>query len=281
LPVLSAAATAAIVMWIAFWARPAAAQESAPATAPSLEREEREAEEILREVDARIYRARDQGLRDLRFRWRAKGEGALSDIDFYIHYAWKAPNLRRCDAMTADGKPLDTVPEAYKERPAEFSAFLQQRSRDTEALVETYLLGLRLADNYRDYYKSVGRRDVNNKIETRIEMVPRSKKLFSKIVLKLRDGLPYEMVKTSDAGQVINVYFTFKKEGELYLYRTMRVEVEHRLKDEQTFNYVTIDGIKVLSTIEQRTTMDLKKEVTIKLEDIEVNRNLPNEHFSK
>lgn len=251
--------------------------ESRPTSQPLVTASEDEAETILREVDARIYRPRDHGLKDLQCVWRCKGDGALASVDFMIKFAWRAPYAERIEVLTADGKPMTEVPKLLREQKPNYIA---EQVEGMKALVYTRVIGLRLADVYADYYKKVSKREVNNKIETRIEMTPRKKKLFSKIVLKLRDGLPYEEIKSRDSGVDLHILHNYAKEGELFLPKLFHSEVENRLMTEEELYYVAVDGILLATSLERRSAQDgIKGVQKVVLEDVQANKGLPDSMF--
>ena len=261
------------------------AQDSAPAaTRPSTDAAQREADEILTQVDRRIYRSRDHGLKDVQFRWNAKGDGSLSSVDFWVCFWWKEPPIgqnvntyTRTELFNADGSPMTEVPAAFKKDPGA----LQSLAGMVEGLAIERVIGLPYVEAYRNWYKAVSRREVNNKIETRIEMVPAAKKHLTRIVLKFRDGPPYEEEKTtSDSNEHKNL-FHFVQEGDLFLLKSWRTEAANTIKDEETYSYAKVDGVLVLQSVEKRTRMREGPPAVLKLEALKVNQGLPVEMFKK
>ena len=66
-------------------------------------------------------------------------------------------------------------------------------------------MGLTLESVYSDYHKSLSERLVNNELEQRISLVPRKRKIFNKITIVVRGGLPVEIHKTSETGREVHL----------------------------------------------------------------------------
>lgn len=247
----------------------------ASALADEMSAAQKEAEDVLREVDRRLYRARDHGLKDLKLAWRVKGEGTFESLDITFRYGWKLPDRTMIRPFDSEGKPITATPEILASQPETF----RQMMESLDAAVKTRLIGRPYVEIYKNYYKSVSRREVNNKIETRVEMVPQTKRVWTKIVLKFRDGIPYEEVRTTAEGRTINVFLAFEKIDEQYLLKSMRTEIQNVVKDEEHYSYIIREGIAILGSYEKNATYPKQSKTVIKFDDIEVNRGIDDSWF--
>lgn len=264
--------------------RPAESRPADPETRPTtqasaladeMDAAQKEAEDVLREVDRRLYRARDHGLKDLKLAWRVKGEGTFESLDITFRYGWKLPDRTTIRPFDSEGKPVTATPEVLASQPETF----RQMMESLDAAVKTRLIGRPYVEIYKSYYKSVSRREVNNKIETRVEMVPQTKRVWTKIVLKFRDGIPYEEVRTTAEGRTISVFLAFEKIDEQYLLKSMRTEIQNVVKDEEHYSYIMRDGIAILGSYEKNATYPKQSKTVIKFDDIEVNQGIDDSWF--
>jgi hypothetical protein len=249
--------------------------DAAQEKAKELARQEDLAVELLRAMDRRIYRARDAGMNDVFFRHRFKGDGALSDVDFYVAFWWKKPFRQRLEFQDAKGKPLKSMPASLQKNPQS----IKWLKSSTEALAHTRLIGLPFEKVYSDYHKSVTERIVNNEVEKRISLVPRKRKIFNKITIVVRGGLPVEIHKTSEAGREVHLFYKYEKRGKLNLCVGMTNEVAHRIMLEEAYPYVTINDVIVLKKILRMSNSGPTKKTTITLEELKVNQKLSDDVF--
>lgn len=247
----------------------------ASALAGEMDAAQKEAEDVLRDVDRRLYRARDHGLKDLKLAWRVKGEGTFESLDVTFRYGWRLPDRTMIRPFDSEGKPVTATPEVLASQPETF----RQMMESLDAAVKTRLIGRPYVEIYKNYYKSVSRREVNNKIETRVEMVPQTKRVWTKIVLKFRDGIPYEEVRTTAEGRTINVFLAFEKIEGQFLLKSMRTEIQNVVKDEEHYNYIMRDGIAILGSYEKNATYPKPSKTVIKFDDIEVNQGIDDSWF--
>ena len=238
------------------------------------------AERVLREVDARIHCPRLEGMKDVSFLWQLEGTGpfqALSNI--WIKYAWKAPAKVRMEYVHADGTPLETFPEFAKTPQGE--ALFKHLERQLHGMAQTLVIGMPLQVIYKDYYKEVKTREVNHKVEYRLVLRPKAKKAFTRVEIRIRDGLPREFIKTDAKGRVMTSRFRFEKRGKKWLVTGMKVEQGGPLLMDESYHYVLKKGLLVLQEIERGVLRGEKRKVKVRLEDLRVNQGLKDSDFEQ
>ena len=249
--------------------------DAAATKAKKLARQEARAVQLLRAVDRKIYRAKDAGLKDVHFRHHFKGDGVLADVDFYIAFWWKQPFRQRLEFQDASGKPLNVLPASLQKNPQS----IKWLKSSTEALAHQRLMGLTLESVYSDYHKSLSERLINNELEQRISLVPRKRKIFNKITIVVRGGLPVEIHKTSETGREVHLFYRYEKRGKLNLCVGMSNEVANRVMLEEAYTYVTMDDVIVLQKVTRLSNSGPTTKTVITLSDLAVNQNLPNSFF--
>lgn len=248
----------------------ATAQEPAPAKQDTHDA----AEKLLREVDARIYYPRVEGLKSVRFRWQLQGTGALEVLKkVWISYAWEAPGKIRMEYTDAQGKPLKELPQIANTDDGK--NMFQHLSKQTHSMAQSLVIGIPLHEIYRDYYKELKKREVNNKVEYRVIMRPKSKKAFTRIVIKIISGLPREFTKTNDRGQEIISRYRFSKRDDKWLPSGLKVEQGSQIIMDEEYGYVIKKGLYVLSSIDRGMIRAGKQKVHLKLEALQVNTEFP------
>ena len=249
------------------------AQEEAPKPDP--------AETLLRAIDERIYYPSQHGLTDFRFRWKTAGTGIFEELndDLYIAYAWKAPAFVRLEYVNGKGERVEELPEIAK-KPEVVQVFKQLES-SIHAMAQQHLVGVPYSTIYRDYYKRVDERVVNNKVEYDVVMTPKSKKRLSQVEIRVIDGLPRRVTKTLENGDSLRAFHRWEKRGEKYLHTGLRVEHNNQVVSDEVYNYTRMDGIHVFNEL-VRATMggaETKRE-RLRLHRLQVNVGLPDEYFT-
>jgi len=245
---------------------------------PPAEASQEAAEKLLAEVDARIYYPRLEGLKDVSFRWQLGGTGSLEDLgQVWLAYAWKSPGKLRMQYVDVAGKPLTALPAVAQTKQGQ-QMFKQQEGL-THSMAQTLVIGLPLSHIYRDYYKELKSLEVNNKIEYRIIMRPKSKKAYTRIVIKIISGLPREFVKTNSQGAQVISRFRFKKRKAKWIPSGMKVEQNSQTIMDEEYHYVIKKGIHVLQSIERASFRAGNRKTTIKLAHLRVNADIPDAFF--
>ena len=243
--------------------------------AKEIARQEAKAVQLFKAMDRKLYRARDAGLKDVYFRHHFKGDGVMADVDFYIAFWWKQPFRQRVEFQDAAGKALKELPASLRKNPRS----IKWLKSSTEALAHQRLMGLPFETVYSDYHKSVTERLVNNELEQRISLVPRKRKIFNKISIVIRKGLPVEIHKTSETGREIHLFYRYEKRGKLHLCVGMSNEVANRVMLDEAYSYITIDDVIVLQKVTRLSNSGPSKKTTIILEDMKLNQKLPDAFF--
>ena len=239
---------------------------------------QKEAEDLLRQIDSRIYYARNEGLKDVRFRWQLGGTGIFEELSkVWIDYAWKAPDKWRMQWVDAEGKPIQELP-AFAKTEEGRNLFENQRTQ-LHSMAQTVMIGLPLSQIYKDYLKEVKSLEVNNKIEHRIIMRPQSKKAFTRVVIHVRDGLPREFVKTDEKGAELTSRVRFEARGDKWLCVGVKVEVQNQVVQDEDYHYSTHDGVLVLTENVIGVAQGEKRRYTVRMEDLKVNSGLPDSLF--
>lgn len=243
--------------------------------ARKLAQQERKSVALLRSMDSKIYRARDNGLKDVYFRHHFRGDGAMADVDFYIAFWWKQPYRQRLEFQDAAGKKLRALPASLATNPKAVSWL----KSSTEAMAHQRLMGLPFEKVYRDYHKSVTERLVNNELEQRLILVPKKRKLFNRITIIVREGLPREILKSSETGRSVHLFYRYEQRGKQHLCVGMTNEVANRVMLEEKYTYVTQKDVLILQKITRLSNSGPTKKTIVELEDIKANQDLPNSFF--
>lgn len=239
------------------------------------------AEKLLRSVDERLYFPSRHGLKDFRFRWKTAGTGIFEELndDLFIAYAWKAPAFIRLEYVNGKGERVEALPEIAK-RPDVVRVFKQLES-SIHAMAQQHLVGVPYGTIYRDYYKRVDQRIVNNKVEYDIIMTPKSKKHLSQVEIRVIDGLPRRVTKTLENGDSVRAFHRWEKRGDKYLHTGLRVEHNNQIVSDEVYNYTRMDGIHVFNELVRATLGGgEKKKETLRLQRLQVNVGLSDEYFT-
>ena len=249
---------------------PTSAQDSRPTD--SVNRATLAADDILRQVDERLYMARYCGLRDIRFRWRLEGEMMFAAGSHDMVFSWDRRRPGDYDIKLRDlaGKPISEPPEVFRATPQAKQAWEHAR-QSLIALAFSRVIGAPNAAIYRDYVKRVRTREVNNKVETRIVMTPKRKKLNRQVVMVIRGGVPVQVEKSRPDGLVNRLTFRYTERDGKHLLQGMVSEVNNQVFMEENYHYVQKKGILICHRIERFLRAGPKRKTVIRLEDLAVN----------
>ncbi|MEZ6195244.1 MAG: hypothetical protein R3F20_05915 [Planctomycetota bacterium] len=257
--------------------------DETPRTAEQIAAEKR-AEALLREVDSRIWYGGREGIEDIQFDWKIEAHGAIADVldGYYLRYAWKKPDLWITGLVDRDGKDA-APPKAFENESGR--AILHSLSENLNALARQVIVGIPLEELYADYRKEVRSREVNNKLEHRVIMRPLAKKRYTEVSVRIIDGLPRELKKTTPEGEVVVIRLLFEKRGEKYLMTSAKFEERNRLVSQDVYRYTKRDDLHLLASVErlidqaeaERLQQPVKQ--VLRLERVRVNSGLRDEQF--
>ena len=151
--------------------------------------------------------------------------------------------------------------------------------------MQQVVIGLPFSELYADYFKEVRSREVNNKIEHRIILRPKSRKRYTEITMRIVDGLPLEFRKTTDEGQVIVNRMIFEKRGEKYLLNSVKFEERNRLVGQDVFHYVKQGEFHLLSSLDrfidsrQAERLGRPAKQVMLIERMRINQDLSDDYF--
>lgn len=257
---------------------------AAPAQSPEAkqpQKDKSEADKLLERIDEAIYYPSRHGLKDFRFRWKTSGSGVFEELndDLFIAYAWKVPGHVRLEYVNGKGERVESLPEISK-RP-ELVGVFKQIEASVHGLAQQHLVGAPYSVVYRDYYKRVEKRIVNNKVEYDLVLTPKKKKHVTQVVVKVIEGLPRRVTKRLENGDSLQAFYRYEKRGENYLTAGLRVEHNNQLTMDEEYSYTRMDGIFVLNEIKRAALGSEKTRETIRLDRLEVNSGLTDEYFTK
>ncbi len=244
---------------------------------------ELDAEELLKAVDQRIYYACENGLKSFRFRMSIDHgtgtfDGPLKGL--YMAVSWQAPKNWRVDLVDAKGDAASNLPEILATKDGK--KVLQAWQTELKGMALHLIVGLPLHKKYAKHLKKVKVRYVNNKREYKITMHPDRKRSYSELVLRIVGGLPRELIQITAKGDRFISRFSFskrEKHGGKNLWVGVEQESQSVKTREEEYEYLTKDGLLVLSRLKRLDYMGALPKVNFKIEDLVVNPKFPKGFF--
>lgn len=247
---------------------------------PASSRPTSEADRVFKKMDDGIYFLSRNGLKDLSFRRRLQGTGNLSFLnELCLHFFWKAPEKYRIEWRDLAG---NQIPKPDFGGTKEGHALRSQIEQGCLMESRQLLIGTTFTFIYRDYYKTLKKREVNNKIEYRVALNPKRQKIWAQIVMKIRDHLPVELIKTDHKGRDTIYRYEWERRkdfGNKAICKALRLEKNGQLITEQRYHYIKKGGLLIINRHEQQGQGPDTSKTTTEFENLKVNQGLDDSLF--
>ncbi|MFT7620418.1 MAG: hypothetical protein ACI97A_004075 [Planctomycetota bacterium] len=234
-----------------------------------------DADKILKEVDSRIYYAKNYGLKSFQFRMSMDhGTGNLEKPlkGVFMQLSWKAPDKWRTDLVDAKGKPSPKLAELLATK--EGKAVLSSWQSELKGMALHLIIGMPWSEKFAKHFKKVKSTIVNNKREYKITMHPDRKRFYSEAVIKIVNGIPRRLVYVTTKGERFISRFLYAKRekyDDKWLWTGVEQEQDSRKIRLEGYDYLTRENLLILSQLKRVDFAQSEMKTKFKVLDFIVN----------
>jgi hypothetical protein len=199
-----------------------------------------------------------------------------------MEVSFAAPKRWKTRLVDGEGKAFAATPKLFTTKQG--LEIYQTFEANVKGMAQQFLVGVTWGARFRDYYKQVSRYLVNDKVEYRLTMNPKTKGMASTVILKIASGLPREIVQVDDKGARYIARFRYQKRDDLdglNLLIGTKHEKDNVQLLEESYDYLTRKGLILLNKVTRLVSEGEMREQVFTFDALEVNPEFAPDWFER